>query len=411
MLSPTELNLGRPAVSKCLRIAIVFICLLLTAAPVNAARILVIGDSWGVAAGPALQQVLLDNGSAYSVASIAVGGETAENINTPEWLQKISTALAENPDAKFVHLSLGGNDFLGNWTSFTSQADEDQLIADILADIGAIVDHILGQRPDIRIYWSSYDFPRPLIIGKPVDVNNASMRFSAKAQTLADSRGDALSYGNFNGLTQVVYGFDGVQTTPYDPAFAIPPGDPSLPDPQYPGPAVAYADAIHLTPQAFLVLAENQYEQFYQSVLGFRINAGLNDAWFNPVTNGQGLLITVFPGIGQMFLAWFTYDTERPPEDVTAILGEPGHRWLTAQGPYTGDTANLTLNLTAGGVFDAAEPPASTDPAGYGTMQIEFADCTEGLVTYDIPSLGLSGEFPIERIVADNVPLCESLAE
>jgi hypothetical protein len=399
-------------VSKCLRALFLILGLLLAAGPLQAARILVIGDSWGVAAGPSLQQVLTDNGSADSVASIAVGGETAENINTPQWLQQISTALEENPDAEFVHLSLGGNDFLGNWSAFLSQAAEDQLIADILGDITAIVDHILQQRPEIRIFWSSYDFPRPLpFIGQPVDVNNASLRFSLQAKALADSMGDALSYGDFNGLTQVVYGFDGVQTSIYDPAFAIPPGDPSLPNPQYPGPAIAYADAIHLTEEAFLVLAEHQYDQFYRAVLGFRINAGLNDAWFNRATNGQGLLITVFPVRQEMFLAWFTYDTERPPGDVTATLGEAGHRWLTAQGPYDGDTANLTLYLTAGGVFDAAEPPASTDSAGYGTMQIEFADCSQGLVTYEIPSLSLSGQFPIERIVSDNVPLCESLAE
>ena len=110
-----------------------------------------------------------------------------------------------------------------------------------------------------------------------------------------------------------------------------------------------------------------------------------------------------------MFLAWFTYDTERPPEDVTAMLGEPGHRWLTAQGPYAGDTATLTISVTEGGVFDAAEPPASTDPAGDGTMTIEFSDCTQGLVSYEITSLGVSGEIPIQRIAADNVSLCESL--
>ena len=68
----------------------------------------------------------------------------------------------------------------------------------------------------------------------------------------------------------------------------------------------------------------------------FEINAGLNDAWLNSATSGQGFLITVFPERKEMFLAWFTYDTERPPEDVTALLGEPGHRWLTAQGPYDG---------------------------------------------------------------------------
>jgi hypothetical protein len=141
----------------------------------------------------------------------------------------------------------------------------------------------------------------------------------------------------------------------------------------------------------------------------FSINPGLNDAWYNPATNGQGFLITVFPDRKEVFLAWFTYDTERPPEDVTAMLGEPGHRWLTAQGPYDGDTANLTIFVTEGGVFDAAEPAASTDPAGDGTMTVEFADCTEGLVSYEITSLDISGEIPIQRISPDNVPLCESL--
>ncbi len=141
----------------------------------------------------------------------------------------------------------------------------------------------------------------------------------------------------------------------------------------------------------------------------FTINAGLNDAWFNLETNGQGILLTVFPDIQSMFLAWFTFDTERPPEDAQAILGEPGHRWLTAQGPYSGDSATLTIYQTEGGVFDSAEPPAVTDPEGIGTMTVEFADCTEGLVTYEIPSLGLSGVMPVQRVVDDNVALCESL--
>lgn len=139
------------------------------------------------------------------------------------------------------------------------------------------------------------------------------------------------------------------------------------------------------------------------------INPGFNDAWYNPATNGQGLLITVFPEIKQMFLAWFTFDTERPPGDVTAMLGEPGHRWLTAQGPYEGDTANLTIFVTEGGVFDAAEPEATTDPAGDGTMTLEFSDCANGLVSYEITSLGISGEIPIQRIARDNVALCKTL--
>jgi sugar lactone lactonase YvrE len=141
----------------------------------------------------------------------------------------------------------------------------------------------------------------------------------------------------------------------------------------------------------------------------FLINAGLNDAWFNPATVGQGFLISVFPDIEQVFLAWFTYDVERPPADVTAILGEPGHRWLTAQGPYEENTADLTIFLTRDGVFDSADPPATTDPAGDGTIKLEFADCEKGFVDYSITSLGLAGKIPIERIANDNVPLCETL--
>ena len=141
----------------------------------------------------------------------------------------------------------------------------------------------------------------------------------------------------------------------------------------------------------------------------FQINAGLNDSWFNPATNGQGFFITVFPDDGTIFLAWFTYDTERPDPSVMANLGEPGHRWLTAFGPYSGDSAMLGVELTEGGVFNSAVPPVTQDP-DYGTILLEFAGCNEGVITYDIPSVGVEGVIPIERIVLDNVPACEALA-
>ncbi|MCH5373708.1 MAG: hypothetical protein JJ992_07005 [Planctomycetes bacterium] len=153
----------------------------------------------------------------------------------------------------------------------------------------------------------------------------------------------------------------------------------------------------------------NLYAQRVEEADEFQINAGLNDAWYNSITNGQGLFITVYPKVRQMFVAWFTYDTERPAENVEAVLGEPGHRWLTAQGGYSGSTANLSIHLTQGGVFDASTPPAETDPNAYGSMTVEFADCNDALVTYEIPSLGLSGAIPIKRIVDDNVALCEQL--
>jgi predicted CXXCH cytochrome family protein len=139
----------------------------------------------------------------------------------------------------------------------------------------------------------------------------------------------------------------------------------------------------------------------------FSINAGMNDAWYQPATAGQGFLVTVFEDQGLLFLAWFTFDVERPAEDVTAILGDPGHRWVVAQGPYEGDTAILDVYTPSGGVFDSIEPPVDQgDPVG--TMTIQWHDCSSATLTYDIELAG-QGSIPLQRIVPDNVPLCEML--
>lgn len=140
----------------------------------------------------------------------------------------------------------------------------------------------------------------------------------------------------------------------------------------------------------------------------FQINPGLNDAWFNPATAGQGFFITVFPDIASIFLAWFTYDTERPPGNVQANLGESGHRWLTAFGSYSGDAAMLDIELTQGGIFDSAQPMPEQSPEG--TILLEFSDCNAALLSYDIASGNLQGEIPIQRIALDNVARCEAAA-
>ena len=146
----------------------------------------------------------------------------------------------------------------------------------------------------------------------------------------------------------------------------------------------------------------------------FQINAGLNDTWRDPNTHGQGFFISVFPDTSpdrpepMMFVGWFTYDIERPAADVTAMLGEPGHRWLTAYGPYSGDSATLDIELTQGGVFDSDVPAPTQGP--YGTMIVRFSSCSAGIVAYEIPSAGVSRTVPIERVANDSVALCEALS-
>jgi peptidyl-prolyl cis-trans isomerase A (cyclophilin A) len=143
----------------------------------------------------------------------------------------------------------------------------------------------------------------------------------------------------------------------------------------------------------------------------FVMNAGLNDAWYDPATSGQGFFVTVFPDLNFVNLAWFTYDTDLPTEDETANLGDPGHRWITAIGSIEGNRSVMNINITSGGLFDTSTEVQNTDPVGSdGTITLTFDDCGNGTVDYDITSIDQQGSVPIVRVAADNEVMCEALA-
>ena len=137
------------------------------------------------------------------------------------------------------------------------------------------------------------------------------------------------------------------------------------------------------------------------------INPGLNDAWFNADTAGQGFFINVFGDSGRIFLAWFTFDTETDPT-APAVLGAAGQRWLTAFGTFEGTRATLEVTRTRGGRFDRGDPAPVNEPNG--TIELSCESCARGTVAYDLSDPGVSGVIPITRVVPDNVPLCEALA-
>ena len=153
-----------------------------------------------------------------------------------------------------------------------------------------------------------------------------------------------------------------------------------------------------------VVDTNNHRVQFF-STGGFQMNAGLNDAWFNPATDGQGFFITIFPDLGLVALAWFTYDTVLPPLDAEANLGDAGHRWMIALGPFSANRALLNIDIASGGLFDTATPIEHRDD---GTIVLTFEDCNSGTVEYDIPSIDQQGTVPIQRIANDNIKLCEA---
>ena len=174
-------------------------------------------------------------------------------------------------------------------------------------------------------------------------------------------------------------------------------------------PVINYDSSKFIT-EANLVMTAVSADAVTPVPENFVMNAGLNDAWYNPLTDGQGFFITVFPVLNLVNLAWFTYDTELPEDESIANLGSAGHRWLTALGPIEGDTAVLNIDIASGGLFDTATEVEHTDPPGSdGTIILSFSDCNSGLIEYDIPSINRQGSVPIQRVANDNIALCEAL--
>jgi hypothetical protein len=142
----------------------------------------------------------------------------------------------------------------------------------------------------------------------------------------------------------------------------------------------------------------------------FTINAGLNDAWVSDDAPLQGFFFTVFPELGFFFLSWFTFDSVIPTGDDTAVFGAFDQRWATGGGFYSGNSVTINVELTGGGIFNGTEPLASQQP-GYGTITIVFNHCNEAILSYDFPSVVLSGELTLGRVLPDNIALCEALAD
>jgi hypothetical protein len=57
-------------------------------------------------------------------------------------------------------------------------------------------------------------------------------------------------------------------------------------------------------------------------------------------------------------------------------------------------------------IFDMGDPPVNITQYPGATMEIVWSSCNAGIVKYNIPSLNLVGEVPIERIVDDHVAAC-----
>ena len=122
------------------------------------------------------------------------------------------------------------------------------------------------------------------------------------------------------------------------------------------------------------------------------ITYGVGGGWFEPATNGQGLVFDVIPASNMMVAYWFTY-----PQNGG------GREWFIAQGDISGARADLVIYQTNGGVFDL---PSEVTLDEWGTSVLEFSSCTVATWAYESSGGDVSGDIPLQRIGPD--VLCAS---
>ncbi len=138
-------------------------------------RILIVGDSWaasitaenrdGFPAPDVFDDALVANGlGAFETQGkvTAWGGRKASDWAKPKHLDEIRAELRNYPTIDFVHLIIGGNDYLtavnsGDFKARTKA--ERQAVWDAVGrDIQMIVDACLAVRDDIQVVIADYDY-------------------------------------------------------------------------------------------------------------------------------------------------------------------------------------------------------------------------------------------------------------
>ena len=128
-------------------------------------RILIVGDSWAVF--PCLfgsMKKMIRHQNINLVNDSRCLKTSKLGIKADEWVgsrqdRRTLKMLKNSPQIKYIYLSLGGNDMMGNWTKDYTTADEIALFEKTSKTIQKIMTNYLNIRSDLKIILSGYDFP------------------------------------------------------------------------------------------------------------------------------------------------------------------------------------------------------------------------------------------------------------
>ncbi len=265
----------------------------------NKTRVMLVGDSWAFFMGvdQTINTVFRNWGHSdvryFTNSIIAENGSKTDDFQKPEKRNEILAQIAANPNIDFIHLSIGGNDVLGNWkVSFTDE-QTDSLKAAVEERLYDIIDFLKGLRPNMKVLWSGYvytNFEEVItnsILGNNhpffgtwsgmefpsnLQINTLLKNFSEdmEAYVANDSKVD---FVNAPGLMQYTFGQENpLQIAPFGtyPPFTapIPYGFLEFPSPRNSMRNYALTfDCFHLSPRGYEDLISYHTQKYYHKKL------------------------------------------------------------------------------------------------------------------------------------------------
>ena len=230
-----------------------------------AADIVVFGDSWGTFGRNQFAARAEQDG--LTVDNRAIGGTTAAFFARPVNQNNLRDAVRENEDAKFVWLTIGGNDAL---PKMALRQPIEEIIATAVNDTLTFVDPLLNDTPNIVVVGFGYeqlDWTSPLCAamaqaifwecdGRPVDpvcVNTIQFALQEAIDRLEAARPGRFFSVNLYGSMQVAAGVSGASV-----------GSPVMTE---------YAsgsymnDCIHLNAAGYTVVFDALWDEFFTKMM------------------------------------------------------------------------------------------------------------------------------------------------
>lgn len=115
------------------------------------------------------------------------------------------------------------------------------------------------------------------------------------------------------------------------------------------------------------------------------IGEGIDGAWYEPASSGQGLVFDAITEADTLFATWFTYDPEGAADDVHK------QHWFTLQGPLgTGEPSTLAIIRTIGGSLSER---ATANSQQVGVATLVRLGCDRLQLNYQFADSDIAGPF------------------